>query len=171
MLTEGFDIKMTVYAVIFIGAIIQDLIWQKVKNNYVIAAFIAVFLFQIFQIGFADTFLLFQNLLLSLLIGVILYFVRVIGAGDVKIFSATSLLIPFESIPLIYFYSLLWGGLFGVLQYFLRGKIRSLIQNMVFILHSEVRKDMELQPIPFTVAILLGALTDWTLVRHGVSLL
>jgi Flp pilus assembly protein protease CpaA len=162
---------MAIYVVIFCGAIAQDLLWRKVKNIYVLAAFLAAFLFQTTQLGFIVSLALYQNFLLALSLGIGLYFFKVLGAGDVKIFAASSLLLPLESIPLIYFYSLFWGALFGVIRYSLSGKALTLVHNLIFISNSATRKSVEMQPIPFTVAFLLGALTDWTLRQHGVNIL
>jgi prepilin peptidase CpaA len=171
MSPEGLDMKMTIFVVIFCGAIAQDLLWRKVKNFYVIAAFLAAFLFQWFQLGFTSSVMLLQNLLFSLVIGVGLYLFKILGAGDVKIFSVTSMLLPFESIPMIYFYSLFWGGVFGILRYAVSGKIHTLVYNMIFVADSKTRNSVAMQPIPFTVAFLLGALTDWTLKQHGITFL
>jgi prepilin peptidase CpaA len=157
------------YVVIFLGAIVQDLLWRKVKNFYVIAAFIAAFLFQWSQLGFMASVLLVQNILLSLLIGFGLYFFKIIGAGDIKIFAVSSLLLPVENIPMIYFYSLFWGGVFGIIRYVISGKGLILVQNMIFSSSEVTRKSINMQPIPFTVAFLLGGLTNWTLVQHGMS--
>lgn len=161
---------MSLYIIILIGAIVQDLLWKKVKNFYVIAALVAAFLFQGSQLGYHLTTLitLLQSFGMALAIGVGLYAIRILGAGDIKIFAATAILFPFQNIPMIYFYSLLWGAIFGVFRYILSGKIMTLVQNMISISNPVARKAMEMQTIPFTVAILLGALTDWSLRKHGV---
>jgi Flp pilus assembly protein protease CpaA len=167
----GFDTTMTMAVVILIGAVVQDLLWRKVKNLYVIAALVAAFVFQGLQLGFSfNTVLsLVQSFGLALAIGVVLYAIRILGAGDIKIFAATAVLLPLNSIPHIYLYSLIWGAVFGVIRYLLSGKIMTLVLNIVSISNPVARNAMGMQAIPFTVAILLGTLTDWTLRKHGVQ--
>lgn len=167
----GLDSKMIIYIILLGGAIVQDLLWRKVKNLYVIAALVAAFLFQTTQLGFhlSTAVTLIQSFGMALAIGIGLYAIRILGAGDIKIFAATAVLLPFQNIPMIYFYSLIWGALFGVIRYILSGKVMTLVQNMISITNPVARKAMEMQTIPFTVAILLGALTDWQLRQHGVQ--
>lgn len=167
----GVDMEMAIYTAIFFGAIAQDLLWKKVKNSYVISSLISALLFECLRLGFVAGISLMQNLIYALLIGVGLYLIKALGAGDIKIFAAASLLLPFENIPMIYIYSLIWGALFGVIRYALSGELLTMVHNLIFISNSATRKSVNMQAIPFTVAFLLGALTNWTLNRHGLSFL
>jgi prepilin peptidase CpaA len=171
MSPDGFDMKTATYVAIFCGAIAQDILWRKVKNAYVILAFLFAFLIQWSQVSFTSSIYLLQNILISFLLGFALYLLKILGAGDVKIFAASSLLLQTESIPIIYFYALFWGSLFGIIRYAIGGKLLTLIQNMVLITNGITRKSVIAQPIPFTVAFLLGAMTDWALKQHGVNFL
>ena len=89
---------------------------------------------------------------------------KVIGAGDMKLLAAAGILIGWSPALSVLFFALIWGAVFGVLHAVLSGNLRLLTRNLVSIVTRADRNrptesegaGLELNRIPFTVAILLG---------------
>ena len=91
-----------------------------------------------------------------------LVLLKIVGAGDMKLMIAFGLAAGWDAVLSVAFYGLLWGALFGVLASVFRGQGRVLAHNLFSIVAVRERKVLELQKIPFTVAIAMGWLTCLT---------
>lgn len=88
-----------------------------------------------------------------------LVLLKIIGAGDMKLMVAFGLAAGWDAVLSVALYGLFWGAAFGVLASVFRGQGRTLVYNMFSIVAVRERKGLELQKIPFTVAIAMGWLT------------
>lgn len=95
-----------------------------------------------------------------------LVLMKIIGAGDMKMMAAFGIVAGWEAVLTVSIAALLWGALFGLLRTMLRGQLKTLASNMFSIVALRQREGLQLQTMPFTVAILMGWLTH--LVISGV---
>jgi prepilin peptidase CpaA len=89
-----------------------------------------------------------------------------VGAGDMKLMAAFGVCAGWESVIAVLIFSFIWGAIFGVIRTALSGQLKTLALNMAAIVQMKDRKQLVLQKIPFTVAILIGWMTH--LVYRGV---
>jgi prepilin peptidase CpaA len=89
-----------------------------------------------------------------------------VGAGDMKLMAAFGACAGWEAVLAVVVFSFIWGALFGVTRTVLSGQFKTLVLNIVAIATMKDRKNLVLQKIPFTIAILMGWMTD--LVYRGV---
>lgn len=177
MFNSNEEIKMTICIAIFVGAIIQDLILKKVKNYYILMSFILVLSYQLFSMGVVGSIEVYKNILLAFAVGFFFFSLKIIGAGDAKVFIVISILLPISGVINSFIYSLFWGGMLGLFRSILSGHIRNLIQN-IFLLQNMIlfskkinQTSLNLQTIPYTIPLFLGVMMDWTLNLHGIHFL
>ena len=91
---------------------------------------------------------------------------NVIGAGDMKLMAAFGIVAGWNAVLAVAILALFWGAVFGLVRTALRGQLKVIAHNMFAIVALRERKGLELQTMPFTVAILMGWLTN--LVLAGV---
>ncbi|MES2962626.1 MAG: A24 family peptidase [Bdellovibrionota bacterium] len=89
---------------------------------------------------------------------------KIIGAGDMKLMAAFGIVAGWEAVVTVSVAAVLWGALFGLARTVLRGQIKTLASNIVSIAIFRQRQGLELQTMPFTVAILMGWLTHLVIV-------
>ena len=95
-----------------------------------------------------------------------LVMLKIVGAGDMKLLAAFGIVAGWEVVLVVSVAALLWGAVFGLARTVLRGQFKRLAANMFSIAVLKDRQGLELQTMPFTVAILMGWLTH--LVLAGV---
>ncbi len=82
-----------------------------------------------------------------------------LGAGDMKLMAAAGVLIGWSAVIYVMGFALIWGALFGVLRTVFAGQLPLLARNLASIVTFKTftsREKLELNRIPFTVAILFG---------------
>ncbi len=94
-----------------------------------------------------------------------LVLMRILGAGDMKLMAAFGIVAGWTAVVNVAVYSLIWGAVFGLLVIVLKGQLRGTLANMASIATLKERQGVELQlhKIPYTVALLMGWLTQLTL--------
>ncbi|RYZ76467.1 MAG: hypothetical protein EOP05_04915, partial [Proteobacteria bacterium] len=95
-----------------------------------------------------------------------LVLLKIVGAGDMKLMGAFGLVAGWDAVLVTAFWSLIWGAIFGVVAVIARGHFKTLVHNMFSIVVVRERQGLELQKIPFTIAMLMGWLSH--LVLRGV---
>lgn len=80
-----------------------------------------------------------------------LVFLKVFGAGDIKLLAALSLFVSVPTAATVLVYALFWGLLIGIIKLVLSGELKTFTQS--FLLRNPQVKS---QKIPFAVAILMG---------------
>jgi len=95
-----------------------------------------------------------------------LVLLKVIGAGDMKLLAAFGAAAGWSVVVDVAVLSLIWGAIFGVMQVTLKGQLKATLANMLNIARMKDRSTMTLHKLPFTVALLMGWLSD--LVYRGV---
>lgn len=149
---------------VFSVGVIDDLRSRKFHNWLFIACSLFGVTFVFLNAGLQGLPVAALGFLAGFLLTLPLVLLKVIGAGDMKLFAAAGILIGWSPVASVLFFALIWGAVFGLLRSTLSGKFRSLCHNLVSIVIGIVRTrqiglqktHLELNRIPFTVAILLG---------------
>ncbi len=150
-------------AVLSVG-VIDDLRSRKFHNWLFIACSVFGFSFVLLNAGLQGLPIAALGFLAGSLMTLPLVLSKVIGAGDMKLLAAAGILIGWSPALSVLFFALIWGAVFGVLRAVLSGNLRLLTRNLVSIVTRADRNrptesegaGLELNRIPFTVAILLG---------------
>ncbi len=162
---------MIISTLILLAGVVDDLRSRKVHNELVLvlAAIGAVYTFWMGGLTGLGWGLL--SATCAIVVCVPLITTRVLGAGDVKLLAAFGLTVQWSSVLWVVAYSILWGALLGVFRSILRGEGLLLLQNTVKIASRKQVDNSQLQKIPYTVALLFGWLTHWSLVLATGGLL
>ncbi len=138
---------------------IEDLRTKKIKNTTnlaILAVGIIVALSPLSKTGWTDIFI---SVVYAFALMLPLFFLKVLGGGDVKLFVAVSPLITSSGILYCWVASLIWGSLFGIILIVLNGRLSTFATNMKLIYLKVKPPETSLQKIPFSIALLFGYLT------------
>ena len=94
----------------------------------------------------------------------------IVGGGDLKLMAVVGLSSGAVDTLVIGVLALVWGAILGVVQVLLNKDIKSLAQNLGSLAQGKNLEKQKLHKIPFAAAILLAAMTEWTLKRTGTWL-
>lgn len=149
-----------------IAGVVDDLRSRKF-HNWLFLTCVAIGVALTLAVGGASAF---PMALLGFTAGFAVYLplvlLNIVGAGDLKLMAAFGLVAGWDATLSTAVLSLIWGGIFGVVAVVLRGHLKMLVSNMISIVIVRERQGLELQKIPFTIAMLMGWLTH--LVLRGV---
>lgn len=157
-------------SLILLAAVVEDIRTRKVKNRVVLIclgiAAVSSFMFGGWNgllhgaFGFMTAFLL----------HVPLVYVRVLGAGDMKVMMAFGLATNWEAVLGTAAFALLWGALLGLFRALLGGKLLTLFKNTLKISYARnSMDDQQLNQVPYTVALFFGWMS-YLFNFHGVLL-
>lgn len=105
-----------------------------------------------------------------LMILVPLFATKVIGGGDVKLMLAFSPMFTLSSALETLIYTLIWGAVFSIVVLILQKKSKQTIESFYLVLHKLTLDSSRLTKIPFTIAILLGLISQWNYpIQIGVN--
>lgn len=144
------DVHIMMATTLLIVAVIMDMLTGKFPNWLFVLSYILGACWLVFNM---DSVGVMKGILFSIIIFAVLaplVFLNALGAGDVKLLTAFSLFVGWQTTVDTFIYSLFWGLLLGVLKILLSGEAKN-IKNLAF------KKDKsKTNKIPYTVAILLG---------------
>lgn len=138
---------------------IEDLRTKKIKNLtniLILIVGVLVALSPLSTTGWTDIFI---SIAYAFALTLPLFFLKVLGGGDVKLFVAVSPLITSSGILYCWVASLIWGSLFGLILIVLNGRLSTFFTNMKLIYFKVKPPEASLQKIPFSIALLFGYLT------------
>lgn len=151
---------------ILLAGVIDDLRSKKVHNWLFLACAALAISVGVATAGFAG----FNIAMIGFVSGIVallpLVLLKVIGAGDMKLFAAFGAAVGWGTTFDVAIWALLWGAIFGLVQVAIKGQLKATLLNVLTIAQFKDRKGLELHKIPFTVALFMGWLTD--LVHRGV---
>lgn len=161
--------KLTSYLLLYIFlslAVIQDITCLKVSNRLILTGFISSFLFHLVGAGVEEILGFFVNITLPVIFLYLLYLLRILGAGDIKLFSLVGSFINLKELVLCIICSFVWGALLSIIKMLYEGNFLERIQcGMVYIFQlaqgnfeEYEKRDVE-NLVPFTIAIFLGIST------------
>ncbi len=157
------------YLVLFLilGAVLQDLSFGKIFNGWILAGWGLGFWYRLFEPEGFDIKAFALGCILPILILWILFYFRMLGAGDLKLLSALGGLLGIPAIFDCIIWSFLFGGLLSLLILFCWGqpaeRIRYFCQYFRTYLTTKQKqpyrqKGSDLEQIHFSVPVLMAVL-------------
>lgn len=106
--------------------------------------------------------------LLALVMGILLYFAKIIGGGDLKLLFVFALTVTWMEAGTSLIYALPWALLLGVFKIALDKKLKVFFSNLLLLTKFQKPDISHLHTIPFSLALLFGWLTCASLKRGGL---
>ena len=157
-----------VSALILIVGLIDDLRSRKIHNKLILVLIPVALLSVGFSLGLKS--LITMSLLsgiLALCLSLPLYFLKIIGGGDLKLFFTVSLVWESETVLWSLILALPWGAFLGLTRSALQGRSSLVFLNLISLIKFKKIKTKELQTFPFSVVLLLGWLSYRVLSKAG----
>jgi Flp pilus assembly protein protease CpaA len=99
------------------------------------------------------------------------FLLRILGGGDIKLILVLSLYLSWLQSCEFIIYSFCWGALFGLIKTGLDRRLNLLFFDTLSLIKKQKNTDTNSNPIPFTVAIMLGFYSEVVALALGVSIL
>ena len=149
-----------VSALILTAGVFFDLKTRKINNRLILFCIpIALLAVALLEGPRAVLWMSLPAGLTALSLGLALFYLNIIGGGDVKLFFALSLTLSPAGAFWSLFYAFPIGLVLGLLRIIFQGKFKNFLHNMAALLQ-RVRPDKsKLQTFPFSAALLLGWMT------------
>jgi Flp pilus assembly protein protease CpaA len=139
-----------------------DLRSRKISNRLVIATFVVAVAYLSIRGGLGSLGTGLISTVLAFAITLPLYLTKVLGGGDLKIFTAAATLMSWQVVVATAIAALFWGSLLGVLRALLSGQGKSLYHNLFAIVVTRTKPaEQNLHKIPYSVALLFGYLSSF----------
>lgn len=158
-----------VSGLILVVALVDDLRSRKIHNKLLLCCIPIALAFVVLTQGWSallstSLFSFFGALALSFP----LYFLRVIGGGDLKLYCTVALTWNLSTVFWSLTLALPWGGLLGLIRAVLQGKAYIIWTNMLSLIKFKKVEKEALQTFPFSVVLLLGWLSYRVLAMLGI---
>jgi len=124
-LVEVIKITYIVLLCLLLLSIISDLKSSKIRNIYVLSAALLGLGINAYFYGFAGLKFSVMGMALPILLLGIFFYARLLGAGDIKLFSAIGALLGWEFVLYAMAYSFAFAGIFGFVCLARRAEIKS----------------------------------------------
>lgn len=158
---------MIIASLILLVGVVEDLRTKKVPNTHIIAMAALALAAQLFVVGTSGLFPSLLSVTTAVLIMIPLVMAKVIGAGDMKLLMAFSIVVPWSATFTTAIAALIWGALLGLIKSILSGQFSQLLKTTGAIARGHRTADMPTTQIPYTVALLFGWMTYLSLEFHG----
>lgn len=114
------DIKYIELIILIVLALISDIKTYKIKNNIVYPFILIGFMTNLYINGLEGVGFSFKGMLAPFLILIVFFALRMLGAGDIKLFSAIGAVMGLEFVLQVIIYSFLTGGTIAFLLIIIR---------------------------------------------------
>ena len=114
----------TVAVVILTIAAACDLLTKKIPNLLIVSGYIIAFATMIILNGLRGSYIYFIRALVTTLILIIFYFLKALGAGDIKLFSVISVFCPTDFFIRFIICSFLIAAVAGVIRLLINRELR-----------------------------------------------
>lgn len=140
----------------------DDLRRKKISNTLVVSLFAVAAAYLFFRGGLGNLGTGLLSGLLAFTMTLPLYMGKVLGGGDIKVFTAASLLMNWQVVCVTLLAAFIWGSLLGLLRTLLSGQAKNLFHNLFAIVafKAKVQED-RLHKIPFSIALIFGYLSSF----------
>lgn len=159
-------IPLIASSVILVAGVIDDLRSRKFHNWLFLSCTAFAIVVTVIASGPSALVTAMMGFMAGFAILLPLVLMNIVGAGDMKLMAAFGLLAGWNAVIEVVVFAFVWGAIFGVVRALVSGHGKTLLRNLfLIVVYREKGQSLELQRIPFTVAILFGWLTH--LVRSG----
>ena len=146
---------------ILLSAMVDDLRSKKIHNVLIIILFVVALLsVGIFQ-GLSALGPALVKLLIALGISAPLFFLRILGGGDVKLYSVLALVLSPRALMLSLVLGFVWGAILGVIKVILDKKANIMFINLLSLFKFRKLPADTLHKFPFSVGLFLGWLSSF----------
>lgn len=157
----------TIYIIpslILLISVVTDLYRRKVYNKLIVVFLVASFAnhFMFLQ-GFDSLKFGLLSALLAFCFMVPLFVSKMLGGGDLKLLVVFALNITLPALIGTFIYSLFWGLVLGLVMIIVKKQGKGFLKNTFNIISFKKPEAENLHTIPYTVALLLGWLTNLSL--------
>ena len=109
---------------ILIAAVVFDLKTGRIPNKLILTGYLAGILLQVIESGPAGIFIFFQRAGSPIMLLYVLYYIKALGAGDVKLYSVTAVYFPFSQMKYVFLYSFLLGAAASLVRVLQKRQLR-----------------------------------------------
>lgn len=156
------DFSQPVLAFLLLAvAMWEDLRSRKVPNQLLLVGLSLILVLIVLTQGFGGLVNSGLSFLTACVVVLPLYFLRVMGGGDVKLFVVISLLFSWQQVLLALFAAMIWGSLLGIFQVILQGQIMKFLHNLMALAQRVKLPAESTHKMPFTVALFFGFATSF----------
>ena len=121
-----------------LGAAVYDVMYRRIPNWLNVLGALAGISLNTFLYGWAGALFSLKGLGLAFGLYVVLYVLRAMGAGDVKLMAAVGAIVGWENWVGIFILTAITGGIMSIILAVSRGRLKKTLFNVSFIL-SEMR--------------------------------
>lgn len=148
-------------------AMLMDLCWMRVKNGWIVLALAMGLMVQCLERGAAGITEFVPGALLPLAVLGVLFYFRMLGAGDIKLFCALGGMMGVQKILWCMLYSFLFGGILSLTILIFWGDVRGRMRYFLnyfreLFLTGEIRPycraGMQIENFHFTVPVFLSVM-------------
>ncbi len=145
---------------ILIAAVAEDLRTKKVRNSVVVGMIVVAFATALTIDGVTAIPWSVLAMLAAFLLGFPLFVLGVLGAGDVKVFMAVSVLLSWQGVLYVGAAALFWGAALGIVRSVISGDGKTLALNTWGLIRYQKKPEAsQLHFVPFTVALMFAWLS------------
>jgi prepilin peptidase CpaA len=152
-------------------AVWSDVKERKVSNKFIILFLIFSLVIVLKLYGFSALSILALSFFVTFLLMIPTFLLRILGGGDIKLILVLSLYLSWLQSCEFIIYSFCWGALFGLIKTGLDRRLNLLFFDTLSLIKKQKNTDTNSNPIPFTVAIMLGFYSEVVALALGVSIL
>ena len=146
---------------ILVSAMVDDLRSKKIHNVLIIISFIVAVISIVILQGFSALLPAFGKLLVALGISVPLFFLKVLGGGDIKLYSVLALVLSPRILILSLILGFFWGAVLGVVKIILDKKTHLMFANLLSLFKFQKPPADTLHKFPFSIGLFLGWLSSF----------
>lgn len=146
---------------ILVSAMVDDLRSKKIHNVLIIISFVVAIISIVILQGFSALLPAFAKLLVALGISAPLFFLKVLGGGDVKLYSVLALVLAPRILILSLVLGFVWGAVLGVVKIILDKKAHLMLVNLLSLLKFKKLPSDTLHKFPFSIGLFLGWLSSF----------
>jgi prepilin peptidase CpaA len=117
-----------------LGAAVYDVMYRRIPNWLNVLGVLAGIALNTFLLGWAGALFALKGLGLAFGVYVLLYTLRAMGAGDVKLMAAVGAIVGWENWLGIFILTAIIGGIMSLILAVSRGRLRKTLFNVSFIL-------------------------------------
>ncbi|MBS5934341.1 MAG: prepilin peptidase [Clostridiales bacterium] len=123
-------IKSTVLIILLVLATVSDFKTYRIPNKLILSGLVISFYFQFLEGSFLSVLYSLGILLLICIVFLPIYYIRAIGAGDIKLFAMISCFVGMKQGIQVIIVAFIIGGVFSIVKLFYYHIFRSQLQSL-----------------------------------------
>lgn len=123
-------IKSTVLIILLVFATVSDFKTYRIPNKLILSGLVISFYFQFLEGSFLSVLYGFSIWLLICIVFLPIYYIRAIGAGDIKLFAMISCFVGMKQGIQVIIVAFIIGGVFSIVKLFYYHIFRSQLQSL-----------------------------------------